>query len=187
VRAGFGLLPKLNSQQLTDIVDYVISNISKRTRYDPDVAAGISGIDKAMVGDLLSAVALTVGAVFDIEATTDDFFKVAPSGLVPDQSVAIVRIILDRAIAQRLQIKADIETSRLANAILPSFRSIDYNVDVRLDFDEDDNIKNRVPLVIFYIGTDLEEEITFQASASDIDELMRAIEAAKRRMEKGVA
>jgi hypothetical protein len=187
IKVGFALLPKLSADQLRGIVSYVISNLSKRTRYDPDVAAEISGVDKQIVGDMLSAIALTVGAVFDIEVSKEDFFRLAPAGLIDDQSVPFVELILGEAIDQRDQIKADFERSKVANAILPSFRSIELSVDIRLKFDDDDNIIDKVPLALFYIATDLDDEIVFQASSADIEDLIKKLESAKHKIAKAAS
>lgn len=187
VKMGFTLLPKLTSTQLEEVVSYVISNMSKQTRYEPEVASVMSGVDKNIVGDLLSAVAITVGAVFDIDVSKEDFFSFAPEGLIDAHVRPYVEQVLSHTIAQRDEIKSDIERSKLANAILPSFRFIDSNIDIRIKFDDEGNICDKVPLAIFHIATDIDEDIIFQASPSDIDELIMKFERARGYLKKALS
>ncbi|WP_286880083.1 hypothetical protein [Sphingomonas sp.] len=178
IKMGYTLLGNLETDKLNTIIDYVSSNFSKRSRYDPDVAASLSGIDRNIVGDLLSAVALTVGSVFDIDVSKDDFFDAAPEGLIDEQSRPIVSEILGIALKKKDAIKRDFDVSKVANSILPSFRYIDFAIDARIAFNAENDIIDKVPLAVFYLNLDTDEDICFQSSLSDLDELISKLKHA---------
>ena len=180
IKMGYALLGKLDKQRLTDVVGYVTSNFAKRSRYDSEVAADISGIDKNIVGDLLSAVALTVGSVFDIDVSKSDFFLYAPRDLVDKEVRPVVEEILDIAIRQKGSLQSEFEKARIANAVLPSYRYLEHAIDVRLTFDSAGKIASKVPLAVFYLVTDSEENIWFQTSPADLEDLLDKLQKAKQ-------
>jgi hypothetical protein len=187
VRIGYTLLGSLNEQKLEAVVDYVAATFSKRSRHDPEVAAELSGIDQHIVGDLLSAVALTVGSVYDIDVSKEDFFDAAPDGLIDNNVQNIVGRIIDIALSRKQSLKSDFDKSKVSNSVLPSFRYIEYAIDVRLSFSANGTITDKVPVAVFYLDTDSTEEIWFQASLPDLDELVQKLTTARERLKSASA
>jgi hypothetical protein len=182
IKMGYVLLKKLDQDKLTAVVEYVASNFSKRSRYDPDMAAKLSGVDKNIVGDLLSAVALTVGSVFDIDVSKEDFFNYAPKGLILDEVKPVVGEIIDAALERKESLNQDFEQAKSANAVLPSYRFIEHAIDVRLNFAADGSIVRKVPLAVFYLATDSEDQVWFQTSEADLDDLISKLNKARDDM-----
>lgn len=146
------------------------------------MAAKLSGVDKNIVGDLLSAVALTVGSVFDIDVSKEDFFNYAPKGLILDEVKPVVGEIIDAALERKESLNQDFEQAKSSNAVLPSYRFIEHAIDVRLNFAADGSIVRKVPLAVFYLATDSEDQVWFQTSEADLDDLISKLNKARDDM-----
>ena len=182
LKMGFSLIKNLDEEQISNIVDYASTNFSKKTRYDADTASQISGIDRKIVGDLMSAVALTVGSIFDLEVTKEDFFNFCPKELIDYDSVAAVQFIIDKTIEIRDSIRTEYERSRIANATIPSFGQISHSIDIRLKFDENYEVTDQIPLAVFYINTDTDEQVWFQASIFDLESIIEDVTLARNKI-----
>ena len=154
VEMGLSLLEQLDQQKVDSIFSYVLQNFARRSSYELDEAARISGIQRSLVADLLTAVTLVIGSIFDLDVTKDDFFKFAPKPFQKPSVRSLIDNLLDQALAKKGQLKTEVEESKLASEVLPSFQHAHCAIDVRLKFDESDSVTAEVPVSVIYISTD---------------------------------
>jgi hypothetical protein len=183
LRMGFSLLPSLNEQQQQALFEYILEELSSRAFYDIGKAAEISGCDPKVCGDLVSALAMTVSSVIDLDVKEDDFFRFVPEELITEDSKPAISKLLGMVFSSQEGLRRESESSKLANSVLPSLRYADIALDIRLDFGRDDVIKNKVPVALVYVATDSKQEIWFQLGRKELETFIADLTLVKRRME----
>ena len=138
------------------------------------VALGI-GVEEAT-----SAVA-AVGMVSALLSSRDE----APEDLLKGMVDAQVISPADRAAVSRLipalaeitpAVTTAVTKQMLMNAVLPSFRTLDLVLDVRLG--NEDGFDYALPVAVAYLGTDASSQrLWFQMTKADVEGLLRQFEA----------
>jgi hypothetical protein len=76
------------------------------------------------------------------------------------------------------------DASSLANAVLPSFRGLWVEVDLRLKFSDDGALKDSVPIAVLYVDTDTQDPLSFQASRYDLGLMIEKLQKAAANMDR---
>lgn len=184
VRLGFELLSKISDDRQSKILDYVLYNFAGKGAYDGAMAAKISGLDRKLVGDLLSSISLMVGAVYDINVSTQAFLEVAKEKLLPEDAYEAVSRALDQILENKVKIASEVAKQDIANSVLPSFVRFECELDNRYKFDDDDNIIETATTAVVYIKTDYKKDLFFQIDKKNIEHIVGDLQKILRRMEK---
>jgi len=177
IRMGFSLFSKLDGEKRENVQTYVIENFAGKGSYDLEEAKKVSGLDGKIVGDLISSITLAVGAIFDIQVSKEDFFRFASQDLLPDEYRDSVGTLIDHTVACRDTLKLSVDKSRIASAVIPAFRHIDCEVDLRFKFDDSRNISDSAAVTLCYIKTDHDKDIFFQLEQRDLEKLISDLQS----------
>lgn len=183
IKMGFSLLARIDQEKRLEIQDYVIDNFAGRNSYDLDEAKKISGYDGKVIGDLISAITLAVGAVLDLDVQKEDFFKFAPDSIISEEDKDVVEELIDKAISCRDDLKSSVDKSTIASAVVPSFEYIDCEVDVRFKFNSDLKIEDSAAVAICYIKTDYKKDVFFQIEQKGLEKLINELTNQLRKLE----
>jgi hypothetical protein len=81
-------------------------------------------------------------------------------------------------------LQSSLKEAKLATATLPSLINVGAEVDLRFGFEGDGTLSGIVPLAIFHFDTDGDgQEIWFQASLSEVRNLITGLEKIANHME----
>lgn len=182
VRMGFSLLSRIPPERQDKLFSYAIEDFTSNSSYDGAKVAELSGVDRNVCGDLISAIALTISAVIDLDVDKGDFFLSAPAGLLDESVGAPLNRLLDRIFESKDSLRRRSEYSRISNAVLPSYKYIDIAIDLRCKFDGEDKIIERVPVCIAYINTDSDQRLWLQFGRQELRSLIDDLSRAEKRL-----
>jgi hypothetical protein len=134
---------------------------------------------------LFAAAMLTVPVVGqDGGDTSGEFIAAAVRGRIIAENIAEkIRPFVDAVIAERVQITRAIRRGSLPTQVLPSLASFDVVVDLRMLF-EKETVAEGLAVAVMHLDTDSDgEEMRFQASREQLEQLKDDIEDALRKME----
>jgi uncharacterized protein YajQ (UPF0234 family) len=83
---------------------------------------------------------------------------------------------------QRAIWSIELKQSTLGSSVFPSIRDARANINLRFDFDEDDQIRLTVPVAAIHIDTDSRPELWFQATEWQLERLIDILNNALSRM-----
>ncbi len=183
IKLGFELLAGLDDEKRRNVVNYVLENFAGKAPYRLADVAKHSGLDRKIAGDLISALSLTVGAIYDLDVTTDDFFRFVSDEIVPGNCSAAVREALEIIQDKKAELSKEVESLRLGNTVLPSFRTIEGEVDVRYDFDDLNEISGQAITAVVYINTDYKKDLFFQVDKKNLKDIIEKLKSLMVRIE----
>jgi len=94
-----------------------------------------------------------------------------------------LRPFLENIVADRVRIRGALRRAALPSQVLPFLTDVEVVVDLRMAY-EDNAVIDAVPVAIFHIDTDAnDQEIWFQVSRGHLERLKADIEGALRKME----
>lgn len=114
----------------------------------------------------------------DLDVSAERFVEFGKERLfdIADESTA--KDIATEIVTKRRSLRSSFEKSALANALLPSFRSLSSEIDLRVRFDDRGDLANSASVAIVSISTDTDDEIWFQGDKNDITRLIDALQKA---------
>lgn len=184
IRMGFRVLAQAGEGKRREFIGSVLTKMLKRETMDSKEAASLLGVAPQMIGDVLAAVSIPVGATMDLSVKEDEFIEVARGKLFDEAHVDVAREVAQTVIRQKEEIRGALDESALANAVLPSFRHLAVEVDLRLKFDDNGKLAATVPIAVLYLDTDTEDPLSFQASRSDVQRMIDRLQKLADNMDK---
>jgi hypothetical protein len=184
IRMGFRLLSQAGEEKRREFIQSVLSKMLRRESLDSKQAADILGVTPQIIGDVLAAVSIPVGATMDISVKEDEFLEFARGKLFDDSDAEVAREVTETVMRQKEQIRGALDESALANAVLPSFRSIAAEVDLRLKFDDDGGVAANVPIAVLVLDTDTQDPLSFQATRNDVARMIDKLEKIATNMDR---
>lgn len=176
------MLDRLDDAQRDALLNYASKSLVDNLELDTKEAAEISGLDEHTIFDPLTAISIFVSLTSEIEISKDDVLKFGADRLIDDVRGTGINCLLDFVFDSRKRINAQIERSRLANATLPIIRALNFQIDRRYKFNDDDSVRLSVPVAVFRMKLDSEDEVWFQANQDKISEIIEKLEKVKRRL-----
>lgn len=183
VKMGFELLSQLSSEVVIAIAEYVASSMKNSRKFQRKEGVALTGLNDNTISDVFTAISFIGVTIVDLEVTADDLVNCAPADLIDSENKALAAQVANVFIADRSAVRAGQEASALARAVLPIFRGIDIEVDLRFAFDDDGQIKSHVPVAVAHIDTDNSKDAFFmQLGSGEIRNLIEKLEKAESRM-----
>lgn len=178
---GYALIGRFEEPVKGEVVDDLINAVADGGSRQIDTVSDRLNITEDEAGAVLFAVAAVTGALLDIEATVEDFLQVASKFYRPEDRAAVT-YVATRVVKKRPALKDRVDKYRLASKIIPSFSTLNYAVDVRLDFKEE-KVSQTTPVALISITTDVhEEQILMQANEHQIDMILAELEVVKAQL-----
>lgn len=173
VKMGFHLLAKATPDQRNQFLGYLLDITEKGENLDRDLAVKIVGLDSHTINDVLSTIAMVISATVDSDVSTNDFIEFGRGAVFEEVDQEVARQVVDFVISRRAPLEAGMKDSALANSVLPSFQGIWIEVDLRLRFENDNqSVSSGVAIAVCNLKTDSTDDVWFQMSASDVDDLI---------------
>lgn len=184
IRVGFENLTHLDGEKRIKLFRHIMSEFSSRASYDIDRVAEIAGCERRSCGDIISATAMTISSIIDLDVEKQDFLKFLPSDVYSEDQIVVIDELLEIVFSSRSQIKEEAEKSRVANSVLPSFAHADMAIDLRFKFNSKDEVEARVPVLIAYLATDSRgDDLWVQFGEKELDGFISELQRMRRRME----
>ena len=175
---GFKILGAITNRQLDDFLRAYFSAAEAGGVLDSETVDRILELDERHSSDAVLAISLAMGAVTDLSVSPDDFLDVGRDKVFDSADQKIVKRLLIELIERRAALRETLERSSIAEAILPSYQTSTVEIDLRLRFDDEENVTGGAAVAIIGIKTDIEDSFYFQLGP---DELRRFI----KRLEEG--
>ena len=152
---------------------------------EAEKAQAISELNRQTVGDALTAATFAIAATLDLDVSQQDFVEFAPNDVLSREDTESAKDILAGLADRRDEVKQALETASLARTVLPSFRQLSIQIDLRLKFSDDGTIEKSVPVSICSLDTDVQgDDVFFQAELDDIERMIEKLEKARDNMRR---
>jgi hypothetical protein len=179
---GFAVLAEIGQQHYAEILQAVIVTLESK-RPPLEKLAETLKIPVSQISSLFAACMFTV-SVLGEGGSADEFINACLSAsLLREDRVPKVRSFLETIVAQQPQIGRTIRRAEMPGQVLPSVSNFEVVVDLRMAFDGE-AVAEVVPVAIVHVDTDAEvEELWFQASRQQMQQLKIDVDEAIRRMD----
>jgi hypothetical protein len=184
-KRGFATLSTVNDKALDEYLDAYFAAAEGGDSLETEPLARILGLDDRTTSDVVLATSLTLGAITDLNVSADDFVSAGSDRIFDSQARAVAGQIAKRVIDRRETLRGVIERSSIANAILPTLQSTAVELDLRLRFDDKDEVTSGALVVIVGIRTDIEDDFYFQLTPEHLKRFTKQLEGAERRLNAG--
>jgi hypothetical protein len=136
----------------------------------------------------LFAAAMLCVSVIGESGNADEFMQVTSSaGVIREEAASKVRPFVETIVSQQPQIGRTIRRASLPAQVLPAISNFEVVIDLRLAFD-DGAVTDSVPVALLHVDTDAEvEELWFQASREQLQQMRNDIDGALRKMDAAEA
>lgn len=184
IRMGYRLLAQASPEQRQRFLSAMLEAVESRRSIDVAGVSDLLGLTDKIAGDALAAVSLSMGAVVDLDVNEDDFVRYGLGTIFDETEASIAREIVSGVIQRRERLRSAVDSSSLANAVLPVFQNLSYQIDIRLSFDKEGAVSRSVPVAVMYISTDCDPDLWLQATKDDIQRLIERLQKASSELEK---
>ena len=181
LRMGFELLSDVGAPVRTAMMQAFLAKMADGSVPSLKEGSATSGLPESVVGDAMAAISFAFSLLTDLSVTSDDFVELGTDRLFSVGHTAAAREVAQTALKDKDAIQASADVSKVANAILPSFRNFDYQLDVRVKFSDDNEVIKQVPVLIGYISTDVEEYLCLQFTEASARKLKNKLDEALSR------
>jgi hypothetical protein len=180
---GFTILATVSPDHYAEILRAAVVAVQSRRPPLEELEKALD-LSKSDISMLFSAAMLTVPVVGqDGGDTSNDFIAAAVRGRIIAENIAEkVRPFVDTVVAERTKITRAIQRGSLPNQVFPSLTNFEVAVDLRMLF-EKDAVAEGIAVAVMHLDTDADgEEIWFQASRDQLEQLKDDIEDALKKM-----
>lgn len=183
---GFLVLAEVSKQHYAELLRAVVVALESKKppleELEKSLKLPVSDLNALFAASMLTVPLLSQGG------TAEEFMGSAvKSGIISKDLVPKIQPFVDTIIAERAQIGRAMRRASLPAQILPYISDVEVVVDLRMAF-EDKVVLEAVPVAIVHIDTDADrEEIWFQASIHQMQQLKNEIDEAIKRMEAAEA
>lgn len=182
IRMGFRMLARLNDQNRENLISFIVQSISKNFEIDTKKAAKLCELDDNTIHDPLTAASFVIGTTSDLDVSADFFMEASADKFFEDADRPFAKQMIDEIFSAKQELDEAIKRSSLANAVLPSLRSMTYKIDIRAKFDDSDKIELLVPVAVFSLSTDSGDDVWFQAPIEKVEWLIEKLERAVKEI-----
>lgn len=182
IRMGFKLLSQGDISKRDALITSLLDAFEANQNFDSRAAAATLGVPENAIGDVLAAISLSVGAVLDLDVDSESYIDSGKGKLFDAEYSSTATDLITRILNRKPKLKDAADRGSLANAVLPSFGSLSYQIDVRLRFDDNNLIIKSVPVAVLSIGTDCDETLYFQATVDDVTKMIDRLTTALSRL-----
>jgi hypothetical protein len=184
LKQGFSAVDKMSPEALDKLIA-----VAREAAQGPEAIRdidlknlGIDEMDTAAAAAAVGAAALVVSLVADDEAQITAAISTLTTVL--EQPVTSpIKALVDRLNAKELRTQN--EKTRLARAILPSFRTLETTVDVRIDFEKGSSNPLIVPVAVAFLDTDaVHQRLWFQLTGDQIEGLIKQLEELRENLKR---
>lgn len=179
---GFAVLAEVGQQHYAEILQAVLVGLESKK-------APLEELEKSLklsindLSSLFAASMLTVPILGEGGSAEEFINSAVKVGVIPQSLVPKIQPFVDTVVAQRAQIGRAIRRAALPAEVLPYISNAEIVVDLRMAFEEQ-TVVEAVPVAIVHIDTDANgQEIWFQSSKQQMQQLKNDIEDAIKRME----
>ena len=176
------MLAEIGQQHYAEILQAVIVTLeSKRPpleKLSETLKIPVNQIDSLFAASMFTVSVLGEGG------SADEFINSCiTAGVIREDRAPKIRSFLNTIVAQQPQIGRTIRRAAMPAQVLPCVSNFEVVVDLRMAFDGE-AIAEVVPVAIVHVDTDAEvEELWFQASKQQMQQLKIDVDEAIRRME----
>ncbi len=183
---GFTVLADVGQQHYAEILQAVLVGLESKK-------APLEELEKSLklsindLSSLFAASMLTVPILGEGGSAEEFINSAVKVGVIPQSLVPKIQPFVDTVVAQRAQIGRAIRRAALPAQVLPYISNAEIVVDLRMAFEEQ-AVVEAVPVAIVHIDTDANgQEIWFQGSKQQMQQLKNDIEEAIKQMEAAAA
>ena len=185
IRMGFHLLSRIEPERRSALTQYIIQTLIESREIESSHAQKVSGLNDHTIGDTLTAITFAIASIIDLDVSKDDFLSFVPDEILDPVDRPAAEQVLASVPSRREELKSAMDTSSLARTVLPSYRRISIQTDMRVKFADDGSIAGTAPVAICFLTTDIEaEELFFQAELDDIERLIKSLGVVKENLRR---
>ena len=177
---GFTVLSRLSEDKFLALVDIAQDYLAVPVSANRAEVTSKFGINSEDAMALMTATSFVTFTLTSRPDSAEGFIhaliaaKVIPETHQPN--------VLRLAGNNRVALKEILERSRVAGALLPSLTQFETTIDLRLGF-ERNQVGFAVPVVLMHVDTDAQgEELWLQVNKKQLDNLIKDLEEARRRL-----
>ncbi len=182
IRSGFHQLQSLEASQRERFLDTYIPSIADGTIVPPNELSDLLGTDPSKLPDIPVAIGATLGSLFDLEATPEEFLEHAAGKLYDEEDKAAARLVAVAIASRRGDLTRFVKETSLADTVLPSLSRTLVEVDLRVRF-RGKVLEQTAPVAIVHIDTDIDgAHLWFQVNKIEMRKLIQQLEEAEEKM-----
>ncbi|MEZ2347205.1 hypothetical protein [Terriglobus sp. RCC_193] len=184
LKRGFTALGSLTDKQVTILADLMKESVDQSGEVDIEDLSSKVGIEPEVANVLTTATSLLIALTLSREEEPDAIAtELLDSGLANPECREVVTRLLQSLHDDKGSIKHSSELNDLANDILPSFKSFETTLDMRLRF-KGSEIDLFVPVIVASLRTDFSRSNSFfQMTKSDVSRLIEQLEKLRNQIE----
>jgi hypothetical protein len=183
---GFAVLAEVPQQNYAEILQAVVVALESKKAPLDDLEKSLK-LSASDLGSLFAASMLIV-PILGEGGNAEEFVSSAVKvGLISENLVLKIQPFVAAIVGQRAQVGRAIRRASLPAQVLPYISDVEIVVDLRIGFEEQDVIET-IPVAIVHIDTDTDgQEVWFQSSKHQMQQLKSDLEEAIKRMEAAEA
>lgn len=177
VRRGLTLVSKIPEQDLSKIIEEVISHMAGGHIIDTEIIGDRFKLSKGDARDLSIAISTIIGMLSENSPTADEVMRAAVNANILDAGqTEAVRPFLGLILGRKTTIDDAMDRGNLSGGVLPSLTRFEGTIDARIGF-EKNKPKIAVPVAVIHFDTDAEnQEIWFQIGKIQLDGLIKNLQ-----------
>lgn len=176
IHNGFHLISRGSEDQRQRFFNHVMSSMETRSDIDKKEASKLIGLNEKTISDAVAAVMVVTGSIVDLSVDKNDFFTLGGEKLFADDHKPVAEQLLDQILLSKDSIKDGMKEGALANAVLPSFRALSLEIDLRVGFSEDGELEGQAPLAVALLSLDCGDDTWFQLTHDEIDRIIEKLQ-----------
>jgi hypothetical protein len=182
---GFAVLARLPEDKLAPLMDAAKEHLGAPVAASRDEVASTLGVEPEDATALMTAVSFATFSLTSRGDKAEDFVKALTTAKIVTETQQPQALRVAQAIVNnRLALKEALQRSRVAAAVLPSLIQFETTIDLRLGF-EKNQVGFAVPVVVMHVDTDAQgEELWLQVNKKQLENLIRDLEEARRRLDQ---
>jgi len=185
LKEGFSVLQRLyptSRQKVLEVIEETVKSGFELEGKDIRPRLNISETESRQLLAALNFLGLYIASSTSEASIVSAVESMKEAELISDTEAPAVQDVLG-TLVQHPSIKGDLETARLASALLPSLLSFDTTVDVRVRVRQN-QVAMSVPVLIVHLDTDAsDQEIWFQLSKRQVQKMIDEFTMALNQME----
>jgi hypothetical protein len=184
IRDGVRSLGGLTDEQLRALAGVTLEAMRAPDATPPSAVSKLIGVPEDTATALvMMSMSLASGSLSNTP-TKQIVNSLRDHRLIEDSDNKKLATLLEELARRSVDFQALARLRSTTDAVLPSFRSLETTVDVRLRF-EDDAIVLAVPVVVAMLRTDsVQQRLWFQLSKVQVESLIKELQSALKQMEK---
>lgn len=185
ITQGIEEIEKLTTEKISPLVEFVVKQVESEE-------SGAEAPELNQLGEKLEltedraylsaqAAAMFVPAIAE-GIGTEEILEICKARGLLKQITGNYKAVMNALSENRSKLRTLIRSTELAGALLPTLQRFSSQIDIRLDFGDDEQPLS-VPVVLAYIQTDIrEQKLFFQMGKSELKEFKREVNEAYEKL-----